>query len=435
MKKLTVIMLVMALGFASDISAVFTPSTSTIQYGEGTTFTLSVTNNGDIATTIQVSLTGDPTWIRVTPGSLYLYPGTTKNSIFYFSNTATPNSYIYRVELLDNGTMAWEGLLVVNVEGDGYTATETPSDDIKILNMHVPNEVNPGETIIVNLEVSENLIPSDVEIILLKEGNEIVTVSEPLDRIQKSFTVQVPESEEAGNYTIRAHLLGKGISNETSIEIVELSKVEIRSEITKKLLGREVVFIAKNIGNTLKEGYVTKQISFWDRPLLEASPNPEITKDGFTYTMNWGYTIAPGDERIVASYSVDYIPYSIIGVLLLIAVILILQKPEAVEVKKSFEHLAGADHSKIKVKLVVSNSSDEVVENVVVTDLIPGIAHLKKAYVVKPKAKKQKDGTMLTWDLGKLTSGEERLFSYELVLSFGIIGKLDLPKPSITWNQ
>jgi len=425
-------MLVLSLGFALDVSGSIIPNSATVHYGNGTSFQLVVTNNEPETVDLQVALTGIPTWMRIFPSRLSLPYGQTGTVNFYFSNAATPDSYIYRVQLLSNHTSVWEGSIVVNVLGKKPVEGEGGP---KFLRITAQPEVNPGETIIASLEASENLVPSDVEIILIKDGKEVAKVSGSLDKTSKSFTMSVPESQDAGVYTLRVHVPGKEITNETSITIPVLEKVEVQSDVERKLLGRKVTFTARNIGNVPEEGEVTTEIGILDRPLLEASPAPEITKKGLSYVVSWGYTIAPGEEKVVATYEVDYIPYSIILVLLLIAVILVFQKPEPMEVRKKMEYVREGDDAWIKVRLHIANNSDEPIENVIVKDLLPEIASVSKAFIVKPKIKRQAGGKLLVWELGRFSPGEERILGYEAKLKFGIIGKLELPKPTVSWNR
>jgi hypothetical protein len=430
MRKLLVAMLVLSLGFALDISGTIIPNSATVPQGTGTSFDVNVVNHEPYTVSLQVVLTGIPTWMRVNPNRLTLAPGRSGTIKLYFSNSATPDSYIYRIQLTSNDTSAWEGSVVVNVVGSG-----TPPAEKKSLSISAQAEVNPGETIIPTVTVSNNLIPSDVEIVLLRNGNEVAKVSGVLDSSPKSFTLPVPESEEAGDYVLRASIPGQALINQTGITILPLEKVEVQTDIDQKLLGREVTFTAKNIGNQVKEGTVTTNIGMLDRPLLEASPAPEITKQGLGYQLSWTYTVGPGEEKVVGTYAVDYIPYSIIVVLLIIAVVLVFQRPEPVEVRKRVEYVREGDNAYLKIKLHVSNSSDEPIENVVVKDLLPSIASVSKSFIVKPKVTKQKDGSLLRWELGKFSAGEERILAYEAKLSFGIIGKLELPKPSVSWNR
>lgn len=432
MRKLLIAMLVLSLGFALDISGSIIPNSATLIEGNGTSFDIRVTNWEPQTVNLQVVLTGIPTWMRVSPSRVSIASGRTETIKLYFSNSADPDSYIYRVQLTSNGTSAWEGSVVVNVVGESTSGTGTGAKSLRI---SAQAEVSPGDTIIPNVVVSQGLVPSDIEIVLLKDGKEVAKVSGSLDKVSKSFTLQVPETEEAGDYVLRAHIPGQEIANETRIRILDLEKVEVQTDIEQKLLGRQVTFVAKNIGNTEREGTVETQISILDRPLLEATPAPTITKQGLNYRLAWSYSVSPGEEVTVATYTVDYIPYSIIIVLLLIAVVLIFQRPEPVEVKKRVEYIREGDNAHLKIKLHVSNSSDEAIENVIVKDLLPSIASVSKAFIVKPKVTKQKDGSLLKWELGKFSAGEERILAYEAELSFGIIGKLELPKPSVSWNR
>ena len=436
MKRILLALLVLMTGFAADITAVVTPNKATLDYGVGGTFNLSVTNRDTRGiANLKLSVTGIPTWLRAYPTRISIGPESEGLIHLYLSNKALPTTYIYGLELQDADTLqlVWEGNFIVSIEGEGPEGPTTTEP--KKLIIQSQESVVPGDTIVVSLEASSNLVPSEAEIILIKDDKEVAKVSETLNKINEDFTLKVPETEVAGIYVLRVNLPGNAISNETFITVDELSKVEITTEIQTKLLGKEVTFVASNLGNVFEEDYITTTINFFDRPLLEVTPTPEITKQGLSYVLSWGYRISPGEEKIIASFKIDYAPYSIIGVLFIIALILVLQKPEAVEVKKELERYTGKEETKFKVKLHVTNSSDEVVDDVVLEDLVPKIAKVTKAFIKKPDAKKKRDGTLLRWELKKLQPGEERIFSYEAVLGFGIIGKMELPKPKVHWKQ
>lgn len=436
MRRLLVALLVLMAGFAVDITAVITPNKVTMDYGTGGIFNLTVMNRDSLdMANLKLSVTGIPTWLRAFPTRISIGPEKTGLIQLYFSNSALPDSYIYELELQDADTLqtVWEGNLIVNIEGAG---PDTPGiEEPRTLKIKTQDRVAPGDTIIVEIDVSRNLVPSEAEIVLTKDDKEVTRVSESIDKTEKNVTLRIPETEEPGVYVLRAHLPGKEISNETFVTVNELSKVEITTELQTKLLGKEVTFIAQNLGNVFEEDILTTSISFLDRPLLEVTPAPEISKQGFDYVLSWRYRVSPGEEKVIASFSIDYAPYSIIGVLFVIALILILQKPEAVEAKKEVEHFKGKEETKFKVKIHVVNSSDETVEDVVLEDLVPKIAKVTRAFIKKPQAKKTKEGTLLKWELQKLQPGEERLFSYEAVLGFGIVGKMELPKPNVHWKQ
>ena len=436
MKRILLALLVLMTGFAVDITATVSPNKETLDYGVGGTFNLTIINRDPIdMANLKLSVTGIPTWLRAYPTRISVGPEQEGLIHLYLSNRAVPTTYIYGLELQDADTLqvVWEGNFIVSIEGDGFDGPATTEP--KKLIIQAKDNVAPGDTIIVGLEVSPNLAPSEAEIIRIKDDKEIVRGSEPISKTTENFTLRVPETEVAGVYVLRANLPGNAISNETFITIEELSKVEITTELQTKLLGKEVTFVAKNLGNVFEEDYITTTISFFDRPLLEVTPAPEITKQGLNYVLSWKYRISPGEEKIIAAFTIDYAPYSIIGVLFIIALILVLQKPEAVEVKKELEKYKGKEETKFKVKLHVTNGSDEVVEDVVLEDLVPKIAKVTKAFIKKPDAKKKKEGTLLRWELKKLQPGEERIFSYEAVLGFGIVGKMELPKPKVHWKQ
>ncbi len=437
MKRLSlVIVFMLSIGFALDISALMSSNVANINEGEETSFDLLVTNNEGSPITLKLAITGIPTWIRASTSQLILQSGQTEIITFDFSDKATPTSYLYLLELRNQETdeNVWKGNLIIKVSGE--PSEEEIESEARFIKMKTQETVNPGDTLIVALEIPISLLPSDVDLMFINsEDVEVSRVTGSLDKIEKSFTLNIPETQSPGNYILRVHLTGKNLSNQTKVLIEEIGKVEIEKSIQTKLLGKEVTYVGKNIGNIFERGNVTEKISLFDRPLLEANPTPEITRSGTDYLLTWEYRLQPGQEVIIGSYSIDYIPYSIILILFVIAIVLIIQKPEAVEVKKIVEQLPGEDSTRFKIKLVVINSSDEPVNEAVLSDLVPRIAQVTKAYIVKPDTSKTRDGTILTWALGRLEPGEERIIAYETVLGFGIVGKLELPKPSVSWKK
>ena len=437
MKRLSLALVFMlSIGFAFDISAIMSSNVANINEGEGTSFDLLVTNNDGSLVTLKLAITGVPTWMRSSTSQLNLMASQSETITFDFSDKATPNTYLYLLELRDQETdeNVWKGNLIIKVIGE-FSEEEDESES-RFIKISTQETVNPGDTLIVTLKIPISLLPSDLDLMLINsEDEEVSKVTGSFDKLEKSFTLNIPETQTPGNYILRAHLTGKELSNQTIIIIDEIGKVEIEKSIQKKLLGKEVTYVGKNIGNVFERGNVTAKISLFDRPLLEANPTPEITRSGTDYILMWEYRLQPGQEIIVGSYSIDYIPYSIILILFVIALVLIIQKPEAVEVKKIVEQLPGSDSTKFKIKLVVVNSSDEPVNEAVLNDLVPKIAQVTKAYIVKPDTTETREGTVLSWALGRLEPGEERIIAYETVLGFGIVGKLELPKPSVSWKK
>ena len=122
-------------------------------------------------------------------------------------------------------------------------------------------------------------------------------------------------------------------------------------------------------------------------------------------------------------------------VVIILAIVLIFQRSEPIEVKKKIEQTKkGKAGTEIKIMLTVSNKTDRDVKSVKVKDLIPKIAVPIGFEIVKPKAKKSKEGITLIWNIGTLKPYEERIFGYSIKLGFGVIGHFDLPKPTTEYK-
>ncbi len=436
MRKLLVALLVLAAGFSASLEGTISPGSITVYKGNSTNFTVSITNTGTETVDVKLAITGDITWILPFNNILRLSPGQRGSRTIGFSSSARSGSYLYTVSARIDGKSLWDGNVLINVKGPAEEEPPaTPEKESTFIISSDP-ETPPASTILLGVRASKDLLPATVEISLLSEDGPVYQTSGTLDAEEKNFKIEIPPGQEAGNYTIRAYVVGKNIANTTVVRVIRVENVEVNEEVQKRLLGKKVVLTAQNKGNVPAQKVVEKHISAFERPIIDASPAPEIERDGTSYILRWSVAVAPGETKTIATYTVDYIPYSIIGVLLAIAIVLIIQKPEPIEVRKDVKYVEGKDgRTHIRVELSVVNSSDGPLEDVVVREIVPSIASVSKARIIKAKARKTERGVELIWELGKMMPGEERLFGYEMALKFGIIGKLELAKPEVSWKE
>ena len=78
MKRLgLVLILLMSLSFALDISATATPNVVKLHEGNGTVIQFEVKNNGAESVDLRLAVNGIPTWTRVSNSAFTLFSGQT----------------------------------------------------------------------------------------------------------------------------------------------------------------------------------------------------------------------------------------------------------------------------------------------------------------------------------------------------------------------
>ncbi|MBR9681283.1 MAG: hypothetical protein GOV00_00605 [Candidatus Altiarchaeota archaeon] len=422
------------IGYAADLDVILSDTSLSFDYGEAVNAHLNITNNDGNRVELLVDAEGIPTWLNIFPSSIQLNPGATETVWLRFSPSMPLTKYLYLIDVSakEGGVWVsqWKNNVVVTVTGDGPAAV-TPSN--RFIGIETLEEIMPGTTLQINIEVKPAVVPSTLDLIILMGDKVAQTVSTELEATTVTVEMEIPKTLAPGEYTLKASLVGKGIINSTKITILENAQASSDIKKESKFLGSKTFVYVINTGNVDKIARYYLQLPIYQKLIFSADPEPEVlTVDGVPM-MSWAYRVAPGESQLVVSYSIDYTPYGLLVLLIVLAGVLILQKPEPISTIKKIEETREVDgKTVIKVLIKIVNRSDKSAEDVMVEDVVPGIAVPSKFQVIKPKAKKTKAGFVLTWNLGRMEPYEERLFGYEMILGFGLIGELKLPQPKVS---
>jgi|GEM_PF-2098740 len=419
---------------AADLTISVNPTNLVYDYGESARAYLNITNRGADTAEVMVNVNGVPTWLSIFPTVTSIIPGEMKAVSLIPSSKTPPDRYLYQLEVYarEEGSWVkeWEGNWIIMVTGE-MPPSSLPSTGKKLI-IITPSQLTPGTTSEISFNLLETAVPATLDLMLLKDELVIQTVSSEVSTPQASLMLSIPSSQAAGNYQLRAVLVGKGILNTTWVTIPELEKVSSDIREDSRFLGTRTYVYMINAGNVEKSGQVQLRLPIFKRLVFNSEPEPDTSKDDKGVLMTWAYTVAPGENKLVVTHTIDYTPYALLLVLVVLALVLILQKPEPISISKRMEQVYEQEGSTVvKILIKIVNRSDKSAEDVVVEDLVPGIAMPSKFNVIKPKAKKIKEGVNLIWNLGRMEPYEERLFGYEMVLGFGLIGDLKLPEPRI----
>ena len=104
------------------------------------------------------------------------------------------------------------------------------------------------------------------------------------------------------------------------------------------------------------------------------------------------------------------------------------------EVSKSVSHVK-TKNGEFALKINLSLKAKKNVENVTIIDKVPAIVKIYKHFgMVKPD-KIDAESRRISWHIGDLNAGEERVFNYVVYSKVGVIGKFSLPEALVVFEK
>jgi hypothetical protein len=183
-----------------------------------------------------------------------------------------------------------------------------------------------------------------------------------------------------------------------------------------------------NSGNILENVEVTITKNIFSRLFTSFNVEPtQVERNGFTIDYIWRKDkLGPTEMFVVTSKTNYFFPLLIIIFIALVLFGIRRYSQTKIEVIKSVSPMRTKnDEFALKVRLTVKSSRS--VENVSLIDRVPAIVKIYKQFgTVKPN-KIDADSRRVTWNIGDLKAGEERVFSYIIYAKVGVVGKFSLP--------
>ena len=97
------------------------------------------------------------------------------------------------------------------------------------------------------------------------------------------------------------------------------------------------------------------------------------------------------------------------------------------EVTKSVSHVK-TKNDEFALKISLSLRAKKDVENVTLIDKVPAIVKIYKNFGTAKPDKIDTESRRISWNIGDLNAGEERIFTYIVYSKVGVIGKFSLPE-------
>ena len=240
---------------------------------------------------------------------------------------------------------------------------------------------------------------------------------------------------ESGNYVYHTDLtLGKvNVSVESSLNY--LPREEISSTTSSEgFIIRKSTYTRTNVGNVVATATIQTSRDVLSRLYTINSIEPVSVKRNALYaTYTWEKNLNPGESYSVTTTTNYTLPFIFI---LLVIVIALLVKAYTrtnmvVNKKVSYVKTRGGEFA---LKVTLSVKAKKYVENIQVIDRLPGMTQLYEKFGIRPD-KIDAATKRLFWNIDRLNSGEERVYSYIIYSKVNVVGRFELPSATAVYQR
>ena len=261
----------------------------------------------------------------------------------------------------------------------------------------------------------------------------------PNERLEISVDVDTDKLKKtkAGVYVIQSVFqTAKGV-REIGGNLYLGEKKGISSmEDSSGLLVRCDTITKVNSGNVLESVQIKLRRNIFSRLFTSFNIEPTITdRQGLVVEYTWvKEQLKPAEIYTVKAKTNYLFPFFTI----LFAVLAILGfkrfSETKLEVTKSVSHVK-TKNGEFALKICLSVKAKKNVDNVTLIDKVPAIVKIYKNFgMVKPD-KIDTENRRISWNIGNLDVGEERIFTYIVYSKVGVIGKFSLPEALVVFEK
>ncbi|NTV23325.1 MAG: hypothetical protein HGA85_03045, partial [Nanoarchaeota archaeon] len=208
--------------------------------------------------------------------------------------------------------------------------------------------------------------------------------------------------------------------NEEAIEysVLGFSNISTREDTIEELFKKVVEYNVKNIGNIENKETYRIKTSFLRSIFTKTMPKAGMAKEGKEPYLEWQLGLAPmAETKLVVTENYRPVIYGVLIALIMVMIYFLYRSP--VVVKKDVIVTGSDPHgiSKMKVLIHIRNRSQDLVEHIKVTDMIPSIADMIQeenlgSLAPEKVVRHDKKGTIIKWELEALEPFEERIITY-----------------------
>ena len=320
----------------------------------------------------------------------------------------------------------------------GGSSSQKKDIFIKLINFDDSFEVKGGDidfesTIVkVSFYNVEDLSYDNVGVVFSSEffdDREATFKFEPYEKEDINIAVDKEKLKKLvfGTYTITATFVVDGRTGVVRGPVKILEKAGLgMTETDKGIIIRKHIIEKTNEGNVLTIAEVSVRKNAISRLFSTFSPEPNnVERNGFFIDYFWQKELKP-DEALTVDVTTNWL-FPVVLVALIAAIVFIFNKFYTTDliIKKSIGFVRTKD-DRFALRVHLRVRARRFMEKVVIFDRLPGMTGLYEHYGSHPSQYDKNTGR-IKWDVGKLTEGEERIFSYIIHSKLKVVGKFELP--------
>jgi len=262
---------------------------------------------------------------------------------------------------------------------------------------------------------------------------------EPLEK--RYFTIDVDDDEltrtKAGSYVINADFEntdGEIVNVKGKMHIGETKEISTQEDSSGFVIYTDIITKTNN-GNVDEVVLISVEKNIISRLFTSFNIEPTaVERRGVSIEYFWSEELGPAESISVKAKTNYIFPLLIIIFAGLIIYGIKNYTTQKIEVKKSVHHIKtkGGEFA-LRVRISVKARRD--LENVSLIDSVPPIVKVYKNFGTTHPDKIDSASRRLRWNIGKLVTGEERVFSYVVYSKVGVVGRFSLPEALVVYEK
>ena len=393
------------------------------------TYEFDITNNGSAESDEMYSFVG----VHFIPnGTFSLASGLNKIDVSAQLSpdlmNKTDGNYYFAYEIKgDNSGITSDNLLVelvslknvLSFEADGFNIGDTQ------VKMKVTNNKNINLT---NLNLHFNSLFFDSQQTLSFEPYESKDI---ILNVNKDGVDKIA----SGNYVYNIDLALQGVNVSVQPSLDYLPKEEVTSDSTSEgFIIRKSTYTKTNVGNVPADVQIQTSRDILSRLYTINSIEPNDVNRNLLYaTYTWDKKINPGESFSVTTTTNYTLPFIFILLVIVIALLVRAYTMTNIVVNKrvSYVKTRGGEFA---LKVTLNVKAKKFVENIQIIDRLPGMAQLYEKFGIRPD-KIDAATKRLFWNIDRLNSGEERVYSYIIYSKVNVVGRFELPSATAIYQR
>ncbi|MBN2367767.1 hypothetical protein JXC34_02015 [Candidatus Woesearchaeota archaeon] len=411
-------------------------------------YNIKLSNPDPVSKVIQI-YPDDVAWYVQLEPSITKIPGNSSiDTVLYLIPNAWANTGAKMVRVfVGSSTTGEQYILQLPVYVKSFDSPQKDYSPSVELTVDFSEDADPRESLdaVVYLRNRNKLDIKEMKLVVESEmfRKENILPLGPQAETRERFSFSVDPLTPPGDHRLDVFVIvnNKTVSQERiNFKIIPYAEFVAKKDTVDEVFKRSSEYVVTNKGNVELTDNFRVETSFLKKILTRTIPwadRVSVTKGGY---FEWELTLQPGEETtILVIENFRPIIYFLLFVTMSAVLYFIYRSPVVARKDAIVTGSSAEGISEMKVLIHIRNRSQDLIENIVVSDMIPSLASLVKEAklgTISPSKiiRHAKKGTIIKWELDALEPFEERIISYRLKSKITIVGGFTLPQTKVKFN-